>query len=124
MKKTIIRTAMTVLLGASGLICAMGTAQAQSVGPNQTQTYTTVSQILKNPVDAQYFHLKGNITAKQGHERYTFTDKTGSIRAKIKDDRFMGIQVGSDTTVEIWGKVDTSRTKPVKIDVKRLSVVQ
>lgn len=117
-------TGLAVLIGASGIMCAMNTAQAQYVGPNQTQTYTTVSQILKNPVDDQYFHLKGKITGKQGHERYTFTDSTGSIRAEIDDDRFMGVEVTPDSVVEVWGKVDTSRTKPVKIDVKRLTVIQ
>lgn len=86
-------TGLAVLIGASGIMCAMNTAQAQYVGPNQTQTYTTVSQILKNPVDDQYFNLKGKITDKQGHERYTFTDSTGSIRAEIDDDRFMGVEV-------------------------------
>lgn len=115
---------LAVLIGASGIMCAMNTAQAQYVGPGQTQTYTTVSQILKNPVDDQAFNLKGKITAKLGHERYTFTDKTGSIRAEIDDDRFMGVQVGPDTPIEVWGKVDTSRTKPVKIDVKRLTVIK
>lgn len=88
------------------------------------RTYTTVSQILKNPVDDQYFNLKGKITDKQGHERYTFTDSTGSIRAEIDDDRFMGVEVTPNSVVEVWGKVDTSRTKPVKIDVKRLTVIQ
>ena len=86
-------TGLAVLIGASGIMCAMNTAQAQYVGPNQTQTYTTVSQILKNPVDDQYFNLKGKITDKQGHERYTFTDSTGSIRAEIDAD---ALQNGND----------------------------
>ena len=92
-------TGLAVLIGASGIMCAMNTAQAQYVGPNQTQTYTTVSQILKNPVDDQYFNLKGKITDKQGHERYTFTDSTGSIRAEIDDDRFMGVEVTPNSVV-------------------------
>ena len=124
MKKMMTASTLAVLLGASSLIGAMNAAQAQYVGPTQVQTYTTVSQILKNPVDDQPFQLKGKITEKLGHERYTFTDSTGSIRAEIDDKRFMGAQVGPDTMVEIWGEVDTSRTKPVKIDVKRLSVIR
>ncbi len=126
MKKSMIASTLAVLLGAFSLMCTLNTAQAQYVGPSQTQaqTYTTVSQILKNPVDDRYFNLKGKITDKLGHERYTFTDSTGSIRAEIDDDRFMGVQVGPETVVEVWGKVDTSRTKPVKIDVKRLTIVK
>lgn len=123
LKKSTVIAGMAVLMGATGLMCTTA-AHAQYVGPNQTQVYTTVSQVLKNPIDDQYVHLKGKITAKLGHERYTFTDKTGSIRAEIDDEHFMGIQVGPNDTVEIWGEVDTSRTKPVKIDVKRLSVVK
>lgn len=115
-------TGLAVLIGASGIMCAMNTAQAQYVGPNQTQTYTTVSQILKNPVDDQYFHLKGKITGKQGHERYTFTDKTGSIVVEIDNKVFAGRQVGPDTQVEIWGKVDKDMFKEPKIDVKRLGI--
>lgn len=126
MKKSMIASTLAVLLGAFSLMGTLNTAQAQYVGPSQTQaqTYTTVSQILKNPVDDRYFQLKGKITNKLGHERYTFTDNTGSIRAEIDDDRFMGVQVGPETVVEVWGKVDTSRTKPVKIDVKRLTIVK
>lgn len=51
-----------------------------------------------------------------------FTDKSGSIVVEIDNEVFAGRQVGPDTQVEIWGKVDKDMFKEPKIDVKRLGI--
>ena len=117
-------TGLAVLIGASGIMCALNTAQAQYVGPVEMQSYKNVAGILKNPVDDTIVTLRGNITKQTGHDMYRFSDGSGTINAKIGPKEFAGQQIGANTRVEIWGEVDPSRDKPVKIDVKRLTVVK
>ncbi|WP_269310638.1 YgiW/YdeI family stress tolerance OB fold protein [Oxalobacter formigenes] len=66
--------------------------------------------------------LSGKITSQVSKDKYTFTDKTGSIVVEIDNEVFAGRQVGPDTQVEIWGKVDKDMFKEPKIDVKRLGI--
>lgn len=110
-------------LFAAGLTLGMisTTASAHYIGPTRVAP-TTVNTILKSPVDDQYVLLSGKITSRISHDKYVFTDRTGSITAEIDDKVFAGRQVTADTPVEIYGKVDKDMFKEPKIDVKRLGI--
>lgn len=75
-----------------------------------------ISEIEKLPDDA-YVVLQGNITAKTGHEKYTFQDKSGSIQIEIDDDDWNGLTVRPGDVVVIEGEVDKSWSKPTEIEV-------
>lgn len=104
-----------------GMLAVSSTASAQYIGPIRIAP-TTVNKVLKSPVDDQYVLLSGKITSQVSKDKYTFTDKTGSIVVEIDNEVFAGRQVGPDTQVEIWGKVDKDMFKEPKIDVKRLGI--
>lgn len=95
-------------------------APSTSVRPELRRQPST--KVLKSPVDDQYVLLSGKITSQVSKDKYTFTDKTGSIVVEIDNEVFAGRQVGPDTQVEIWGKVDKDMFKEPKIDVKRLGI--
>ena len=78
-------------LFAAGLTLGMisTTASAQYIGPTRVAP-TTVNTILKSPVDDQYVLLSGKITSRISHDKYVFTDRTGSITAEIDDKVFAG----------------------------------
>lgn len=67
-----------------------------------------------------YVTLQGYIIEKIGKEKYTFKDKTGSIRVEIDEDIWRGLTVTPKTKVTIYGKVDNDDGR-VEIDVKRIS---
>lgn len=98
-------------------------AQAQYTGPNETPTYQNVASILKNPVNDTPVTLRGKLVKQSNHKMYQFNDGTGTINAKISPKQFAGQKVSPDTRIEIYGEVETSRNKPVKIDVKHLRIV-
>jgi len=114
MNKTFFITCFSALT-----LAAAAQAQYKSggyIGNTDTAEITTVEQI-KNLTDDTYVTMQGKITAKIGHEKYTFQDQTGSIKIEIDDDDWNGITVGKDDVVQIQGEVDKSWTKPDKIDV-------
>lgn len=104
-----------------GLLAVSTTASAQYIGPTRVAP-TTVNKVLNSPVDDQYVLISGKITSQVSKDKYMFTDKTGSIVVEIDNDVFAGRQVGPDTQVEIWGKVDKDMFKEPKIEVKRLGI--
>ena len=73
----------TTLIAASGILCAVGTANAQYVGPSQATSYRNVAEILKNPVDDVRVTLRGKVTSRLSDDMYQFTDGTGTISVEI-----------------------------------------
>lgn len=112
------------LIVASGLLCAAGTASAQYVGPSQAVTYNNVADVLKNPVDDAHVTLRGKIVSRLSHDKYQFSDGTGTITAEIDEKYFAGQRVDADTPVEIWGEIDKDLMRSPEIDVKRITVVR
>ena len=76
-----------------GMLAVSSTASAQYIGPTRIAP-TTVNKVLKSPVDDQYVLLSGKITSQVSKDKYTFTDKTGSIVVEIDNEVFAGRQVG------------------------------
>lgn len=116
-----------LLTGLLAAACSVGmlattTASAQYVGPTRVTAKTSIRSVLKNPVDDELVILKGRLTKQLSHDKYEFTDKTGTITVEIDQDVFAGRQIGPDTVIEIAGKVDKDTGKPVEIDVKRIGI--
>ncbi len=105
-----------------GMLAVSSSASAQYVGPTRITAKTTVKSVLNNPVDDEPVILSGKLTRQLKHDKYEFTDKTGSIEVEIDRDVFAGRQIGPDTTIEIYGKVDKDLMQKPKIEVKRIGI--
>ncbi len=90
-------------------------------GFNGDTKITTVQEALKLYDDSPVV-LQGNIINSLGDEKYTFADETGQIIVEIDDEDWRGVNVNSDTTVEIYGEVDKGIFKKTKIDVNSIRV--
>ena len=104
------------------MLTVSGTASAQFVGPTQGGQ-ETVAGVLSHPVDDQYVTLKGRVTSRISHEKYWFSDNTGTIRVEIDDDVFAGRQINPNVQIQISGKVDKEFFQDPKIDVKSLEII-
>lgn len=126
-RKGVCMISKKLLTGLLAAACSVGmlaaiTASAQYVGPTRVTAKTSIRSVLKNPVDDELVILKGRLTKQLSHDKYEFTDKTGTITVEIDQDVFAGRQIGPDTVIEIAGKVDKDTGKPVEIDVKRIGI--
>jgi uncharacterized protein (TIGR00156 family) len=95
--------------------CAAGTASAQYVGPSGMRT-TTVADVLKNARDDQQVMLQGVLQKKVGHEKYEFSDGTGTIRVEIDSKVFPREAIDEKTRIEILGEVEKDFMTSPEID--------
>lgn len=86
-------------------------------GPNAS--LTTVAEALKMENETRVT-LVGKIETRLGHEKYRFSDGTGSIELDISDKRWRGLEVSPEDTVEVVGEIDLD-AKGVEVDVKRIT---
>lgn len=96
--------------------CTVGLAAAQYVGPSGMQRQT-VADVLKTAKDDQKVLLQGVLLRKLGHEKYEFSDGTGTIRVEIDDSIFPREPIDEKTRVEIVGEFEREFTKAPEIDV-------
>jgi Uncharacterized conserved protein len=87
------------------------------VGPGTAQV--TVAEALKLGDDA-WVTLTGKIERQIEHEKYQFSDGTGTITVEIDDKRWRGLTVGPEDTVIISGEVDMDLGRR-EIEVKRIA---
>lgn len=87
-------------------------------GPN----VGTVAAVSKNAHDDQWVTLRGRLTNYLGHERYEFTDATGSIEVELDDDRDWSF-VSKGQLIDIMGKVDRDFLSTT-IEVKKIVPVE
>lgn len=78
----------------------------------------TVAEALDLGDDA-WVTLTGRIEKRLGHERYQFSDATGTVVLDIDDDEWRGLTVGPEDVVEIQGEVDRHYLKK-EIEVERI----
>lgn len=83
---------------------------------------STVEQAKSMRDDAPVL-LRGNITQHLGKDKYMFKDASGTIRVEIDDDKWGGVTVSPNDTVELHGEVDKDWNS-VEIDVDRVVKVQ
>ncbi|MEG2173706.1 MAG: NirD/YgiW/YdeI family stress tolerance protein [Desulfovibrionaceae bacterium] len=105
------------------LLCVAIPAQAAFEGPNSTADVNSAAQVA-GAADNAGCLLEGNIVEKitGSKDKYTFKDATGTVVVEIDDHVFAGRKVTPAMTVRLTGKVDTSKTKPSKVDVKTLEI--
>ncbi len=115
MKKCLLTTALLAMLVFPNL------APAQKgggfTGPNDSQV--TVAEALKLP-DETRVTLVGKIQKQLAHEKYQFSDATGSITLDIDDKRWRGLTIGPDDTVRVSGEIDKD-SDSLEFDVRRIS---
>ncbi|KAF0590951.1 MAG: bacterial OB fold (BOF) protein [Candidatus Campylobacter infans] len=77
-----------------------------------------------NAYDDTIVTLTGKITRQVAHEKYEFSDNTGTIIIEIDDDEWYGVQAGPNDTVQIRGEVDSDTFRRNEIDVKFITIVK
>ncbi len=117
MKAVIFVTSAMLVIGITTPVCA------QFEGPGSGRS-KNVQAILENPVDDTHVTLRGHIVEQTSKEHYTFSDGTGNITVKIKDDDFPKDQkVTPEMLVEISGEVDKKFFRSPEIKVKQVKIV-
>ena len=96
---------------------------AQYVGPSITPTYTSVADILKNPIDDHPVALDGFIVKKVGNKKYLFSDGSAEIRVEIDRKHLPPTPITEKTKVRIRGEVERDFLQSPEIDVDYLAVV-
>lgn len=127
MKKLILTAIVAALLAIPGLALAQeGFQPGESkpakrsggfTGPNAS--LSTVAEALNMADDARVT-LVGKIEAQLGHEKYRFSDGSGSITVDIDDKRWRGLEIGPEDSVELVGEIDRD-AKGLEVDVKRIT---
>lgn len=77
----------------------------------------TVAQLQQAYYDDARVAMQGKLTNYYGHDRYEFTDKTGSILVELDDDRNW-FHINRDQLIMIYGKVDYDDGR-IEVEVKR-----
>ena len=77
-----------------------------------------------NAYDDTIVTLTGKIIRQVAHEKYEFSDNTGTIIIEIDDDEWYGVQAGPNDTVQIRGEVDSDTFRRNEIDVKFITIVK
>lgn len=89
-----------------------------SQGPSgfNNQAPNTVAGVLQSAYDEQVVILRGRLTKYLGHDRYEFTDGTGTIEVELDDDKDWSF-ISKDQLIQIRGEFD-NEFMDKKIDVK------
>jgi uncharacterized protein (TIGR00156 family) len=98
------------------LVTAIG-AYGAYTGPSSARV-STVSEAKEMPDDADVI-LEGRIDMRLGHEKYQFSDETGTITVEIEDDEWRGVDVGPGDVVVIYGEVER-KSHGTEIEAERV----
>lgn len=100
-------------------------ALAAFEGPQTIASVTTAAAVASAPDNAACM-LQGHVVEKVtgSSEKYIFKDASGQVVVEIDDHIFAGRTVTPAMQVKITGKVDTSSTKPSKVDVNTLEIIK
>ncbi|MDR0622109.1 MAG: YgiW/YdeI family stress tolerance OB fold protein [Deltaproteobacteria bacterium] len=81
----------------------------------------TVTEALRQRDDS-YVILQGQIVRHLGKDKYLFKDATGEINLDIDNNKWNGLNVTPDDTVEIRGEIDKDWNS-IEVDVDSISKV-
>ncbi|HIE5766478.1 TPA: YgiW/YdeI family stress tolerance OB fold protein [Proteus mirabilis] len=99
-----------------------GNHQVNSGGfVSQSTSVTSVSNVDNLPNNSTII-IEGFIVRNITHNVYEFKDDSGSIRVKIDNDKWNGLNVSSDTKIRIEGRIDNHLVQD-EINVGRISLV-
>lgn len=125
-KISVLASAVVLTFAASSLAMAAsngptgfdnGSASRAPQGFSQAATANnTVRDVLNQGRDDQKVTLTGKLTNYLGHDRYEFTDATGSIEVELDDDRDWS-SIKKDQLITIFGEVDRDHHN-ISIEVK------
>lgn len=110
--KKILNLRLSVLL----TLCLAGAAHAQYTGPSGVPL-VTVAHLLKAGTANQQVMLQGVLLRKVGHEKYDFSDSTGTIRVEIDDKIFPREPIDDKARIEIHGEIEKDFMTSPEIDV-------
>lgn len=121
MKKTFAVSALALLFAASVSSSALaGRNLGGFNGPTAPNLKVTVEEAKKLSDDTPVI-LTGKIEQNLGNEKYQFRDATGIITIEIDDDKWNGVTVTPEDTVEVHGEIDKGFTK---LEVEADSVIK
>jgi len=118
MTKKILMTA--ALIGLSSIAVP---AAAQYVGTSAAPTYSSVAEVLKDPVDDVAVTFEGYLIKKIANKKYIFSDGVAQIRVDIDPKHFPTTPINEKTRVVIRGEVEKDFMESPEIDVDSVSVV-
>ena len=84
-----------------------------------TQSAISVKQALK-AADNSMITLEGNITQQIDDDEFWFTDGTGQIRVEIERQVWIGLNVGPNDKIRIFGKLDNEVFDRAELEVLRI----
>lgn len=91
---------MLVGISTSIVVAAHGGFK-DSVAPKKA----TVAEILKMNNNS-YISVQGNIVKRISDDKYSFKDNTGTITVEIDDDKWGGVNAGTQDKLELIGEVE------------------
>lgn len=99
-------------------------AVAQYVGPSSNPGYTSVSDVLKNPVDDAEVVLEGTLSKRIGKSKYMFSDGVAEIRVDIDSKHFpVSTLISEKSRVRLHGEIEKDFMESPEIDVKLVTVI-
>ena len=91
-----------MLVGIStSIVFAANGGFKDSVNPKKA----TVSEILKMNNNS-YVSVQGNIVKRISDDKFSFKDSTGTITVEIDDDKWGGVNAGTQDKLELIGEVE------------------
>jgi len=110
-----------------GTIAALALATevlAQYIGPSNTPSYKSVSDVLKNPVDDMDVVLEGTLSQRIGKKKYMFSDGVAEIRVEI-DSKLLPVStlISEKSRVRLHGEIEKDFMESPEIDVKQVTVI-
>ena len=119
MKNLLTVSAFALVLGLS--TSAMAQMGGGFQGPSAISEASKVADV-KNMKDDTAVVMVGKIEKSLGHEKYLFSDASGSITVEIDDDDWRGLTVTPQDTVQINGEVDKDMFAPAEVDVDSITI--
>ncbi len=122
MKKLTIFTIIATLASTSAI--AQFVDNGGFKGPSEKSPTTVIEA--KKMKDETYVLMQGKIEKKIKNDKYTFTDKTGSMTVEIDNDVWKGTVVTPNDNTEITGEIDKDlwNSSGTEVDVKTIKIVK
>jgi len=98
-------------------------AQAQYTGPGTARAPTTLTELLRSPMDGQRVQLRGRLLQQLNYNKFLFSDGLSQIRVQINADQFPQQQIDEKTEIEITGMVEKDYMETPEIDAKTVTVL-
>ncbi|MCB1757787.1 MAG: NirD/YgiW/YdeI family stress tolerance protein [Gammaproteobacteria bacterium] len=114
------KQAFAVLLLLAAIVHPAVAAYADYTGPSDTRLYTSVADVLQNPVDDAPVSLEGVLVRRIDSETYLFSDGTGEIEVEIEAEHMPRESFDQTRRLRLIGEVDTRLLRAPEIEVDRV----